>query len=362
MIKQESIQRFSSIQRFINNLNKTENPLKHVFNNTDCYIAGGFPRLLLRDSIYKYSNISEENNYNLSLTKYFNISNGDIDVFFTSHDEWFKAIKIMANKNVPIVKDTIFAKSFVVENKFFDVPLCYNKPSWGKEGIKVQLIKLFDLDIEKILSRFDLHNSMIAFNKDKIFLYENLIELETKKELDISSISSADFVDSDDYHLQIILSRLLKYSQKYDYKTISDSSINKLQDFLLKRRVMFGMEHKINYFMHEFFKNRKIFTKNILVKFVGMIGQTVRNSYQLEKNAQGTWVVRSTMGDYGVLFDRALQESQNIDGENKKKQALEKNISESRKILEKTKFGTKEWGAAKYSYLDMIEKHERNTY
>lgn len=362
MIIKQTPEKFFAVQNFINELNKSNSPLKEVMKNTDCYIAGGFARLLLRNSLISYSSISESNNYNLALTKYFNVYNGDIDVFFTSHDEWFKAVQIMLKHEQHSIKETVFARSYEIKNDFFTVPLMMNMGAVDRVvKIKVQFIKLFEEKIENTLSRFDLCNAMIGFNNEHILMHENLSELESTQTLEISNITSVEFLESNDYHLQVILNRLLKYSQKYDYKTISESSIEKLKDFLMKRKVMFGTEFQMTRFLNDFLKNRNIFSKDVLINFIGLVGETIHSSYVLEKDGEGFWRLKTTTGSYGALFDRALQEMENIEGEKKKQELVVRNYNITKQGLEKHQIGSKGWVDAKSSYLDWADKYEKIT-
>lgn len=361
MIIKQTPEKFFAIQNFINQLNKSDSPLKEVMKNTDCYIAGGFARFLLRNSLISYSSISESNNYNLALTKYFDVYNGDIDVFFTSHDEWFKAAQIMLKHEQRSIKETVFARSYEIKNDFFTVPLMMYRGIGQQIKIKVQFIKLFEEKIENTLSRFDLCNAMIGFNNQNILMHENLLELESKQMLEISNITSVEFLESNDYHLQVILNRLLKYSQKYDYKTISESSIEKLKDFLIKRKVMFGTEFQITRFLNDFLKNKNIFSKEVLINFIGLVGETVHSSYVLEKDGDGFWRLKTTTGSYGALFDRALQEIENIEGEKKKQELIVRNYNITKQELGKHQIGSKGWVDAKSSYLDWADKYEKIT-
>lgn len=361
MIIKQTPEKFFAIQNFINQLNKSDSPLKEVMKNTDCYIAGGFARFLFRNSLINYSSISELNNYNLALTKYFDVYNGDIDVFFTSHDEWFKAAQIMLKHEQRSIKETVFARSYEIKNDFFTVPLMMYRGIGQQIKIKVQFIKLFEEKIENTLSRFDLCNAMIGFNNENILMHENLLELESKQMLEISNITSVEFLESNDYHLQVILNRLLKYSQKYDYKTISESSIEKLKDFLIKRKVMFGTEFQITRFLNDFLKNKNIFSKEILINFIGLVGETVHSSYVLEKDGDGFWRLKTTTGSYGALFDRALQEIENIEGEKKKQELIVRNYNITKQELGKHQIGSKGWVDAKSSYLDWADKYEKIT-
>lgn len=181
-----------------------------------CYIAGGFPRKLLRDGTTA----------NMSLLFARNI--GDIDVFCPD-EAAYKAAKSGLNVThweITLGKNAIQTEIRMSPKKFNDVDCRLALPCSSRVGYfstKLQVINCRFDPPKEMLESFDFINCRIAFDRDHVWLDPEIVELEASKTLKIGNV--ADLVGP----------RVVKYFRLHDYEHMDQQSREKLVGWLAPR-------------------------------------------------------------------------------------------------------------------------------
>lgn len=169
-----------------------------IFRNNG-YIAGGFPRMLLENGrIY--------NNYFAQL--------GDIDVFFRKHDDYLAALDDL---KAHVAYAHHISPSLAGFATNVDIPrerLCIRE---SPNQVKIQLISTYFDEPEAMLKRFDLTNSMVAFDLSHGYVADGWRDLREKKTLEVSRF---DNYEND----EMLGQRVGKYIERYGYNNLTPRS------------------------------------------------------------------------------------------------------------------------------------------
>ena len=112
----------------------------------------------------------------------------------------------------------------------------------------------------------------------------------------------------------------------------------------------------------KFFTNSKLLNKKEILNFIGFLGKTVRNTYELKKQANGYWTIETQHGNYSALYDRALQILEELSKQEKMKVCEEKNKQKYEENNMKFIPLTKEWTKNKYYYLEAQDQALKESY
>jgi uncharacterized protein (DUF2132 family) len=136
---------------------------------------------------------------------------GDIDVFFPSNKHYASFYVDAAAAGPTKARDVVIAPS--------PMGLATELTYRGKS--KVQAIARYTAPIEQQLSRFDLVNSMVAFDGSKLIMAQGWRELAERK-----------LVHVQNFKCDWVFNRILKYVSKHDYSTITRETANELFVYL----------------------------------------------------------------------------------------------------------------------------------
>ena len=146
---------------------------------------------------------------------------GDIDLFFRTMDGWRSFLQTYeGNENLSdgpvfsLSRGNLAANIKFASNK-------RNDKSAHSEPPTVQAICCATGSPEEIISGFDFHNSMVAFDREKSWVVDNWSDIERKKELHIAWWGS-----------RSIAHRVSKYMTKYGYRTIKNNSSAMLEQLV----------------------------------------------------------------------------------------------------------------------------------
>ena len=234
------------LQNFLHSIRSDER-ISNAENN-HCFIAGGFPRVLLELSNIK----NNENHYHLN----------DVDIFLTS-----KTNKLAVFNDVN-VKKSPFAANFKLKfsEKVRYKPIADNAKCEVPHEIPVQMIEhesLIKNSIYETLESFDFVNSKVAICNDEFILHSDWFETSRKKELRIENNNSP-----------FLLRRVKKYSESYHYNNIKSDSIELINQWLVKAKENFENDCS--------FKNDKglysLYTSSVLRDIRTFVLQTMKTN------------------------------------------------------------------------------------
>lgn len=200
-----------------------EDFLRAVFENKG-YVAGGFAALVARYVLCKDTFDQKDCKFDINRhlytalnvlqydkNPYVNAIKGDIDVWFPNLDalEQFKTCDIIRDLNSQgyILKTNKTITGIATESVVGEI----------SSSVRFQVIEKYLLPLEKQISQFDLHNSMVAFD-DKQLIYVN-----TWLDLEKNSTVHAEHLNS-----EYTVCRILKYINRKNYKTVSHETANLL--------------------------------------------------------------------------------------------------------------------------------------
>lgn len=165
------------------------------------YIAGGFPRWLLAEG-----NVS---------ARYFGPKvRGDIDVFFRSHADFEAACDELARYTFEqggLRSAAGFAMNF---SAYQSVPA--GARGGGGSPIRMQLVDSHFGEPVDMLKRFDMRNSMVAFDMSRGYVADGWKELQENGTIDVTRVTD---------NAQMLGHRIGKYVAKYGYTSLSPTSI-----------------------------------------------------------------------------------------------------------------------------------------
>lgn len=173
------------------------NILEQAFNQGG-YIAGGFARKLYRclDGIDNIRSVNE----------YLYVRGGDVDVFFPSKDSCDRASFNIHGWG--LIANNDFAYTFTKLN--------------GRGNLnKIQYVKHFTAPPEEMLASFDIVNAMVALTRTGIYIDDRVIELESKKTLDLDSVDG----------MRTIM-RVMRWTWRHELPTLTPSAVNMINSFV----------------------------------------------------------------------------------------------------------------------------------